>query len=228
MLYTQAFQALYRCADYDHGGRLPVHVRLVMDEFSNVANLSPDDFLRALATMRSREISVSIIVQNLSQLKKQFGNEAWESVPGNCDTLLYLGGNESSTHEYISKALGKSTIDTRTSGQTKGRSGSYTQNYQNAGRELLTPDEVRLLDNKNAILFIRGERPLLDEKYDLLRHPNVKYTEDGKAAPYVHKGAATIPNLSRDDIGLDIGNLDDYEILGSIRKFKNPVIVTKS
>jgi len=212
MLYTQAFQALYRCADYDHGGRLPIHVRLIMDEFSNVANLSPDDFLRVLATMRSREISVSIIVQNLSQLKKQFGNEAWESVPGNCDTFLYLGGNESSTHEYISKALGKSTIDTRTSGQTKGRSGSYTQNYQNAGRELLTPDEVRLLDNKNAILLIRGERPLLDEKFDLLRHPNVKYTEDGKAAPYIHKGAS-IPDLSRDDIGLDIGNLNDYEIL---------------
>ena len=186
MLYTQAFQALYRNADYQHGGRLPVPVRILADEFANVANLSPDDFLRVLATMRSREISISIIIQNLAQLKKQFGTEAWESVVGNTDEILYLGGNEQGTHIFLSKMLGKATIDTKTRGQTKGRQGSYTMTIQNAGRELMTPDEVRMLDNRQALLFIRGERPIQDEKYDILRHPNVGNTTDAGSAPYVH------------------------------------------
>lgn len=154
-----------------------------MDEFANVA--LPDEFDKLLATMRSREISVSIIVQNLAQLKKLFEKE-WESIVGNCDEFLYLGGNEQSTHEYVSKLLGKETIDTNTYGQSKGRSGSYSTNWQITGRELMTPDEVRMLDNRYALLFIRGERPIQDFKYDILKHPNVTLTTDGKAAPYQH------------------------------------------
>ena len=181
LLYTQLFQRLYTLADDRYGGRLPVHVHFLMDEFANVS--LPSDFDKLLATMRSREISVSIIIQNIAQLKKLFEKE-WESILGNCDTFLYLGGNEQSTHEYVSKLLGKETIDTNTYGQSKGRSGTYSTNWQISGRELLMPDEVRLLDNRDALLFIRGERPVKDQKYDLLKHPNIAYTTDGGADPY--------------------------------------------
>lgn len=183
MLYTQLFQQLYYSADVKHGGRLPVHVHFVMDEFANVA--LPDEFDKLLSTMRSREISVSIIIQNLAQLKKLFEKE-WESIVGNCDEFLYLGGNEQSTHEYVSKLLGKETIDMNTYGQSKGRNGNYSTNWQISGRELMTPDEVRMLDNKYALLFIRGERPIMDLKYDILKHPNIKLSADGGAAPYEH------------------------------------------
>lgn len=183
MLYTQLFQQLYYQADFVHGGRLPVHVHFVMDEFANIA--LPDDFDKLLATMRSREISVSIIIQNMAQLKALFEKQ-WESIVGNCDEFLYLGGNEQSTHKYVSELLGKETIDTNIYGQSKGRNGSYSTNYQVSGRELLTPDEVRMLDNKYALLFIRGERPVMDLKYDILKHPNVEFTTDGKAENYEH------------------------------------------
>lgn len=183
MLYTQLFQQLYYKADIEHGGRLPVHVHFVMDEFANVA--LPDEFDKLLSTMRSREISVSIIIQNLAQLKALFEKQ-WESIVGNCDEFLYLGGNEQSTHEYVSKLLGKETIDMNTYGQSRGRNGNYSTNWQITGRELMTPDEVRMLDNKYALLFIRGERPVMDFKYDILRHPNVSRTADGKADPYKH------------------------------------------
>lgn len=183
MLYTQLFQQLYYCADFKHGGRLPVHVHFVMDEFANVA--LPDEFDKLLATMRSREISVSIIIQNLAQLKALFEKQ-WESIVGNCDEFLYLGGNEQSTHKYVSELLGKETIDTNTYGLSRGRNGSYTTNSQTSGRELLTPDEVRLLDNQYALLFIRGERPVKDFKYDILKHPNVKLSLDGGNKPYTH------------------------------------------
>lgn len=184
MLYTQLFQQLYYNADIVHGGRLPVHVHFVMDEFANVA--LPDEFDKLLSTMRSREISVSIIIQNLAQLKKLFEKE-WESIVGNCDEFLYLGGNEQSTHEYVSKLLGKETIDMNTYGQSRGRNGNYSTNWQITGRELMTPDEVRMLDNKYALLFIRGERPIMDLKYDIMKHPNVGLTTDGKAEPYNHE-----------------------------------------
>jgi type IV secretion system protein VirD4 len=154
-----------------------------MDEFANVS--LPDDFQKLLSTMRSREISVSIILQNLAQLKAMFEKD-WESIVGNCDTFLYLGGNESSTHKYVSEALGKATIDTNTYGRSFGRNGNYSKNDQNAGRELLTPDEVRLMDNRYALLFIRGERPVMDDKYDILRHPNVALSADGRAKPFAH------------------------------------------
>ena len=183
MLYTQLFQQLFYIADYKYGGRLPIHVHFLMDEFANVS--LPDDFQNILSVMRSREISVSIILQNLAQLKKLFEKD-WESIVGNCDEFLYLGGNEQSTHKYVSELLGKETIDMNTYGKSSGRSGSYSTNYQINGRELLTPDEVRLLDNKYAILFIRGERPIMDLKYDVLKHPNVELSADGKAEPYKH------------------------------------------
>ena len=183
MLYTQLFQQLYYQADNVHHGRLPVHVHFVMDEFANVA--LPDEFDKILSTMRSREISVSIIIQNLAQLKALF-EKTWESIVGNCDEFLYLGGNEASTHEYVSKLLGKETIDLNTYGQSKGRNGNYSTNWQIAGRELLTPDEVRMLNNSYALLFIRGERPVMDLKYDILHHPNIVLTTDGGADAYMH------------------------------------------
>ena len=183
MLYTQLFQQLYYQADQIHGGRLPVHVHFLMDEFANVA--LPDEFDKLLATMRSREISVSIIIQNMAQLKALFEKQ-WESIVGNCDEFLYLGGNEQSSHKYVSELLGKETIDTNTYGQSRGRNGSYSTNYQVSGRELMTPDEVRMLDNQYALLFIRGERPIRDFKYDILKHPNVRYTTDGGAPAFKH------------------------------------------
>ena len=183
ILYTQLFQQLFYIADHKYGGALPKHVHFVMDEFANVS--LPDDFDKILSVMRSRNISVSIILQNLAQLKALFEKQ-WESIVGNCDTFLYLGGNEQSTHKYVSELLGKETIDTNNYGRSTGHSGSYSTNYQITGRELMTPDEVRLLDNKYALLFIRGERPLMDFKYDILKHPNVKYTTDGSGNPYLH------------------------------------------
>ena len=223
MLYTQAFQALYFNADNNHGGELPIPVHIVMDEFANVA--LPDNFERILATMRSRRISVSIIIQNMAQLKALF-KDSWENITGNCDTLLYLGGNEQSTHEYISKMLGKETIDTRTRGITKGQHGSSNTNYQNAGRELLTLDEVRLLDNSNALIFIRGERPLIDKKFDILSHPNIAKTADGKAVPYKHsKSEKYLRNDLSFTINEDLSNLKLLEVDGDNVKafdFANP------
>jgi len=194
MLYSQAFQELYRKADYEYDGRLPVHVRVIMDEFANVA--LPDDFERILATCRSREISINIIIQNIAQIKALF-EKSWENLTGNCDSFLYIGGNEQSTHEYVSKLLGKETIDTTTRGITKGKSGSSSQNFQNTGRELLTPDEVRLLDNRYALLFIRGERPIIDDKYDIMRHPNISLTTDGGAAP-IQREVKITPKIQQD------------------------------
>lgn len=197
MLYTQLFQQLYYQADVIHGGRLPVHVHFLMDEFANVA--LPDEFDKLLSTMRSREISVSIIIQNLAQLKALFEKQ-WESIVGNCDEFLYLGGNEQSTHEYVSKLLGKETIDTNSYGQSKGRNGSYSTNWQLTGRELMTPDEVRMLDNRYALLFIRGERPVEDLKFDILKHPNIALTTDGGVEPYRHgEDSISIAALSIDE-----------------------------
>ena len=184
LLYAQAFQALYYSADQIHHGPLPRHVRFVLDEF---AAMPLPGFTRELATMRSRSISASVIIQNMAQIKELY-KDSWETIPGNCDTILYLGGNESSTHKYVSEMLGKATIDTKTHGQTKGKSGSYSTNFQMSGRELLTPDEVRKLDNLYALLFIRGASPVMDEKYDLMHHPAISHSSLGGAAPYIHHG----------------------------------------
>ena len=218
LLYTQLFQQLFYVADRKYGGALPVPVHFLMDEFANVS--LPDDFDKILAVMRSRQVFVSIIIQNIAQLKALFEKQ-WESIVGNCDELLYLGGNEQSTHKYVSELLGKETIDTNTYGQSRGRSGSYSTNWQISGRELLDAAEVRLLDNRYALLFIRGERPIQDEKFDILKHPNVALSADGKAPPYEHgrtdNAVATIslaPAITAGDYYIEPSETE-YELLSN-------------
>lgn len=219
ILYTQLFQQLFYVADHKYKGSLPVPVHFVMDEFANVS--LPEDFDKILSVMRSRQVSVSIILQNLAQLKALFEKQ-WESIVGNCDEFLYLGGNEQSTHKYVSELLGKENLDLNTYGKSHGRNGNYSTNYQQTGRELMTPDEVRMLDNKYAILFIRGERPIKDLKYDILKHPNVCLTTDGKAPAYNHgkmdNAIATITvdyNTSNYDF-TDIEEIaSNYEVVSS-------------
>ena len=225
ILYTQLFQQLFYLADHKYGGSLPVPVHFLMDEFSNVS--LPEDFSKILAVMRSRQVFVSIILQNIAALKALFEKE-WESILGNCDEFLYLGGNETSTHKLISESyLGKATIDTNTYGKSSGRSGNYSTNYQITGRELMTPDEVRMLDNRYALLFIRGEPPIMDEKYDILKHPNVALTTDGKAKPYQHGGtenavatlslagisSAVIPDMEEPETDYELLSDEDIEAL---------------
>lgn len=215
ILYTQIFQVLYYKADYEYGGALPIPVHFVMDEFANVA--LPNDFEKILSTMRSRNISVSIILQNLSQLKALF-EKSWESIIGNCDEFLYLGGNEHSSYKYVSELLGKETIDINTYGRSTGHSGNYSTNYQQTGRELLTPDEVRMLDNDNAILLIRGEKPIIDKKYNILEHPNVKYTADGQGNEYIHgktdRANGSIIMLKDEEIDMTkINDLKNYKVI---------------
>ena len=221
ILYTQLFQQLFFLADNEYGGSLPMPVHFVMDEFANVS--LPDDFDKILSVMRSRGVFVSIILQNLAQLKALFEKQ-WESIVGNCDELLYLGGNEQSTHKYVSELIGKETIDTNTYGKSTGRNGNYSTNYQMSGRELLMPDEVRMLDNRYAILFIRGERPVKDFKYDILKHPNVKYTTDGNGEKYIHgKSDLAIASVETMDFSdevvqsenFDGMNEDDYMVIFS-------------
>ena len=207
MLYTCAFQALYYQADKVHQGALPVPVRLMMDEFCNVS--LPDDFGKLQATMRSRNIMSTIVLQNISALKALFKDD-WEGLIGNADTMIYLGGNEQSTHKYISEMLGKETLDTQNRSQSKGRNGSFSISYQQTGRELMTPDEVRAMDNAYAIVFIRGERPVIDRKFEILRHPNIKLTEDGGAVPYIHHPGLT---FAQDDLSLPFDGLDNILII---------------
>lgn len=210
MLYTQCFQALYRRADEKHNGRLPVPVRVIQDEWANVAQ--PESYPKILATCRSYNIGLNIIVQNIQQIKALYEKE-WESIIGNCDTLLFLGGgNEPTSLEFIVKLLGKETIATRTRGQTKGRSGSSSTNFQQTGRDLMTIDEVRKLDTHKTILFIRGEDPVLDKKYNIKRHPNIKLTTDGKAKPYIHKPQGA-PDYALPDLPYAFRSLDDYEFI---------------
>ena len=212
MLYTQAFQELYYQADKVHGGSLPVPVRLMFDEFANVA--LPDGYARLQATMRSRNIMATIILQNISQLKALFKDD-WEGIIGNADSFIYLGGNEQSTHKFVSELLGKETIQTQTHSQSKGRNGSFSQNFQSAGRELLTPDEVRMLDNRLALVLIRGEAPVIDAKYDLTRHPNIKRTADGGAAPYTHN-ACCLYDVG--DLDFTFTSLDEIEIIENMEE----------
>ena len=218
ILYTQLFQQLFYIADHKYGGSLPVHCHFVMDEFANVS--LPDDFDKILSVMRSRGVSVSIILQNLAQLKALFEKQ-WESIVGNCDEFLYLGGNEQSTHKYVSELLGKETIDTNTYGKSSGRSGNYSTNYQISGRELLTPDEVRMLDNQYALLFVRGEKPIMDFKFDILKHTRVSETTDGKEKPYVHGKI----NQSTIDFNAETGVSKEIPELGIIKT--NYVLLTE-
>lgn len=218
ILYTQIFQQLFYMADHKYKGGLKQHLHFVMDEFANIS--LPDDFEKILSTMRSRNISVSIILQNLAQLKALFEKQ-WESIVGNCDLFLYLGGNEQTSHKFVSELLGRETVDLNTYGKSTGHSGNYSTNYQLNGRELLTPDEVRMLDNENAILFIRGERPIIDKKYDILKHPNVNLSADGKGKIYEHGTLNnSIATITLDDISnITFSNieedLNEYEIFYS-------------
>lgn len=205
MLYSQAFQELYHEADRN-GGRLPVHVRVMMDEFANVA--LPENFEKVLATCRGREISINIIIQNMAQIKAMF-RDSWENLTGNCDTYIYLGGNESTSHEYISKSLGKETVDVKTRGVTHGRNGSSSNNFQSVGRELLTPDEVRMIDNNYEVVIIRGERAVMDKKFALQKHRNIKFTEDGGAEPYEKKETADFSDV---DLHQDF-DVDEIEVI---------------
>ena len=184
MLFTQCFQELYLRADERYDGRLPVPVRVIQDEWANVPQ--PDSYPKVLATCRNYNIGIDIIVQNIQSIKARYRDE-YQSIIGNCDTLLFLGGgNEPESLEFMSKLLGKETISIRTRGQTRGRSGSSSINYQLTGRELMTPDEIRMLPTKDALLFIRGEKPVQDKKYDIKKHPNVRRTADGEAKSYIH------------------------------------------
>ena len=210
MLYTQCFQELYRRADLKYNGRLPVPVRVIQDEWANVAQ--PESYPKILATCRSYNIGLNIIVQNVQQIKALYEKEH-ESIIGNCDTLLFLGGgNEPASLEFIVKLLGRETLATRTRGLTKGRNGSSTTNYQQTGRDLMTIDEVRKLDTNKAILFIRGENPVIDRKYNLKRHPNIKLTSDGKAKPYIHKPQG-VPDYALPDLPYAFKSLDDYDFI---------------
>ena len=209
MLLTQCFQQLYLRADERYNGRLPVPVRVIQDEWANVAQ--PDSYPKVLATCRSYNIGINIIVQNIQSIKALYKDE-WEGIIGNCDTLLFLGGgNEPTSLEFVSKLLGKETVHTRTRGQTKGRSGSSSINYQQTGRDLMTPDEIRMLPTNDALLFIRGEKPVRDKKYDIKKHPNVRRTADGRAKPYSHN--PPVPDYTLPDLPYEFRTLDDYTFL---------------
>lgn len=209
MLMTQCFQQLYLRADERYNGRLPVPVRVIQDEWANVAQ--PDSYPKVLATCRSYNIGINIIVQNIQSIKALYKDE-WEGIIGNCDTLLFLGGgNEPTSLEFVSKLLGKETVHTRTRGQTKGRSGSSSVNYQQTGRDLMTPDEIRMLPTNDALLFIRGEKPVRDKKYDIKKHPNVRRTADGRAKPYIHN--PPVPDYTLPDLPYEFHTLADYTFL---------------
>lgn len=209
MLLTQCFQQLYLRADERYNGRLPMPVRVIQDEWANVAQ--PDSYPKVLATCRSYNIGINIIVQNIQSIKALYKDE-WEGIIGNCDTLLFLGGgNEPTSLEFVSKLLGKETVHTRTRGQTKGRSGSSSVNFQQTGRDLMTPDEIRMLPTNDALLFIRGEKPVRDKKYDIKKHPNVRRTADGRAKPYIHN--PPVPDYTLPDLPYEFRTLDDYTFL---------------
>lgn len=209
MLLTQCFQQLYLRADERYNGRLPMPVRVIQDEWANVAQ--PDSYPKVLATCRSYNIGINIIVQNIQSIKALYKDE-WEGIIGNCDTLLFLGGgNEPTSLEFVSKLLGKETVHTRTRGQTKGRSGSSSMNFQQTGRDLMTPDEIRMLPTNDALLFIRGEKPVRDKKYDIKKHPNVRRTADGRAKPYIHN--PPVPDYTLPDLPYEFRTLDDYTFL---------------
>ncbi len=210
MLFTQCFQELYLRADERYDGRLPVPVRVIQDEWANVPQ--PDSYPKVLATCRSYNIGIDIIVQNIQSIKARYRDE-YQSIIGNCDTLLFLGGgNEPESLEFMSKLLGKETISIRTRGQTRGRSGSSSINDQLTGRELMTPDEIRRMPTREALLLIRGESPVRDRKYNIKMHPNYRYTQDGGAKPYIHNPPPA-PDYALTDLPYVFRTLDDFRFL---------------
>ncbi len=210
MLFTQCFQELYLRADERFDGRLPMPVRVIQDEWANVPQ--PDSYPKVLATCRSYNIGIDIIVQNIQSIKARYRDE-YQSIIGNCDTLLFLGGgNEPESLEFMSKLLGKETISIRTRGQTRGRSGSSSINDQLTGRELMTPDEIRRMPTRDALLLIRGESPVRDRKYNIKKHPNYRYTQDGGAKPYIHNPPPA-PDYALTDLPYVFRTLDDFRFL---------------
>lgn len=190
MMYTQLFDTLYDRAINHFHGRLPVHVRFILDEFANVGKIP--DFEKVLATCRKFEISAQVILQNLSQLKRMY-EKSWEELPGNCDTLIYLGGKDQFTNEYLSKELGKETIDQLSINQTKGKQGSSSYNNAIMGRELATIDELTTMDNNNCIVMVRGLYPFFTNKFNLSEHP--RYAELGEGwKPDAEKGETASDN----------------------------------
>ena len=175
LMYSQLFNLLCDKADDFYGGRLPVHVRLILDEFANIGQIP--NFDKLIATIRSREISASIILQSQSQLKTIY-KDAADTIVGNCDSTLFLGGKEKSTLKEISELLGKETIDLYNQSENRGSQVSHGLSYQKLGKELMTQDELAVMDGGKCIFMLRGVRPFLSDKYDLTRHPNYRYTSD--------------------------------------------------
>ena len=175
LMYSQLFNLLCDKADDFYGGRLPVHVRLILDEFANIGQIP--NFDKLIATIRSREISASIILQSQSQLKTIY-KDAADTIVGNCDSTLFLGGKEKSTLKEISELLGKETIDLYNQSENRGSQVSHGLSYQKLGKELMTQDELAVMDGGKCIFMLRGVRPFLSDKYDLTRHPNYRYTAD--------------------------------------------------
>lgn len=175
MAYSQMFNLLCERADDVHGGRLPVHVRCLIDEFANIGQIP--NFEKLIATIRSREISACIVLQAQSQLKAIYKDNA-DTIVGNCDTLLFLGGKEKTTLKEMEELLGKETIDTFNTGESRGRETSHSLNYQKLGKSLMSVDEIAVMDGGKCILQVRGVRPFLSDKYDITSHPNYKYLSD--------------------------------------------------
>jgi type IV secretion system protein VirD4 len=175
IMYTQLFNILCDKADDKYGGRLPFHVRCILDEFSNIGQIP--QFEKLIATIRSREISASIILQAQSQLKAIYKDNA-ETIIGNCDTTLFLGGKEKTTLKDLSEILGKETIDLYNTSETRGKETSHGLNYQKLGKELMSLDEINIMDGGKCILQLRGVRPFLSNKYDLKKHPKYNLTSD--------------------------------------------------
>ncbi len=226
MMYTQMFDVLYDRANFKYGGRLPVHVRCLLDEFSNIGQIPR--FEELLATMRSMEISANVIIQNLSQLKKMY-KDSWENVLGNCDSLLFLGGQEPTTLEHISKTLGKETIDTRSNNRTRGRNGSTSENDGILGRELMTVDELKIMKDNECILFVRGLYPFFCDKFVIEKHPNYKLLEDFDSQnAYLIKDIETVKfndNSGAEDEDLHSETVDEevFEQINSAEKIGNEI-----
>lgn len=205
LMWSTAIQTLFRLADRKYRGPLPVPVHFIFDEWANIP--LPKDYEAILSTARSRGCHLHTVVQGISQIKAKY-KDSWHNIIGNADSILYLGGSEQESHKLASEMLGKESVDIKTHSQSKGRNGSYSTNFQRVGRELLTPDEVRLLDNDYAIYFLRGERAVMDRKYDVTKHPNAKYSAIAGGPVFDH---TKVP-LARHDIVLDRERIDDYEL----------------
>ena len=211
ILYTQLFNLLCDKADDEYGGRLPVHVRCLLDEFANIGQIPK--FEKLIATIRSREISASIILQSQSQLKAIYKDNA-DTIVGNCDTTLFLGGKEKSTLKEISEILGKETIDSFNTSETRGRELSHGMNYQKLGKELMTQDEIAVMDGGKCILQVRGVRPFFSDKFDITRHPKYKYLSDAdpKNAFDMEKHIKRRPAIVKPDEEFDVYEIDGADL----------------